>query len=493
MSNQQANRPLSSPATPARSAQIGVIGLGAMGSNLALNFERNGFRVAVWERMPELLDRFIAGRPAGSQLLGTHEITEFALSLERPRVIVILVKAGPPVDWTISELKPHLDRGDILIDGGNSHFKDTLRRQQELEPSGIQMIGCGVSGGAEGALRGPSLMPGGSREAYDHVRERLEAVAAKVEDGPCVTYIGPGGAGHFVKMVHNGIEYGVMQLIAETYDLLRKVLGMQAREIADVFDGWNQGDLNSFLVEISAKVLRVKDDDTGQPLVDLVLDKAGQKGTGRWTSELALELGVPIPTIDAALSARFLSALKDERVAAAREYGDRGRVAGAANRDEVITNLESALYASMISCFAQGFALITAGSREFGWQIELPELARIWQGGCIIRARLLKRIKSAYNRAPGLPNLLLDRDFVADLRARGEAWRNAVLVFLQSGVPAPAFSASLAYSDSYHSAELPQNLTQAQRDLFGAHTFERRDKSGSGPFHSEWKADDPDN
>ncbi|HEU4389888.1 MAG TPA: NADP-dependent phosphogluconate dehydrogenase [Blastocatellia bacterium] len=487
MSDQQSNR-LVVPAVT--SARVGVIGLGAMGSNLALNFERNGFGVAVWERMPEMLDRFVASQPAGSQIIGSHEIAEFVHSLERPRVIVILVKAGQPVDWTIGELKPHLERGDILLDGGNSHFKDTMRRQQELDPDGIRLIGCGVSGGSEGALRGPSLMPGGSREAYSHVSQMLEAVAAKVDDGPCVTYIGPGGAGHFVKMVHNGIEYGVMQLIAEAYDVMRKVLGMQAHEIADVFDRWNDGKLNSFLVEITAKVLRVKDEETGRPLVDLVLDKAGQKGTGRWTSELALELGVPIPTIDAALSARFLSALKEERLVAAREYPGLGNWVAAPVRDEVILLLESALYASAISSFAQGFALISAGSREFGWQIELPELARIWQGGCIIRARLLKRIKTAYSRAPELPNLLLDGEFAADLAAHEQDLRKAIQTALQFVVPVPAFCASLGYSDSYRSAELPQNLTQAQRDYFGAHTYERRDKPGAAPFHSEWKTDD---
>jgi 6-phosphogluconate dehydrogenase len=458
-----------------------------MGSNLALNFERNGFGTAVWERMPDLLNSFVQKLSSGSRILGTNDIAEFTRSLARPRAIVILVKAGQPVDWTIGELKPHLEPADILIDGGNSHFKDTIRRQQELEPIGIRLIGCGVSGGAEGALLGPSLMPGGQREACNHVMPMLEAIAAKTIDGPCVTYVGPGAAGHFVKMVHNGIEYGVMQLIAETYDVMRKVLGMPAGEIADVFDRWNEGNLNSFLIEITAKVLRVKDSETGKALVDLVLDKAGQKGTGRWTSELALELGVPIPSIDASLSARFLSALKDQRLAAAREYGALGNVVSNVSHGEVISLLESALGASVISCFAQGFALIAAGSNEYGWQIQLPELARVWQGGCIIRARLLSRIKDAYNQTPQLANLLLAGDFANELDLNGDAWRKVIQIALLHRVPVPVLCASLGYSDSYRSAELPQNLTQAQRDYFGAHTFERRDKPGAGPFHSDWK------
>ena len=389
-------------------AKIGLIGLGVMGQNLALNIERNGFPTAVFERELPVLDAFIA-RESGKQILGAHTPEEFVRSIERPRKIILLVKAGPPVDWTITLIKPFLDAGDIIIDGGNSHFKDTERREKELLTDGLFMIGSGTSGGEKGALWGPSLMPGGDRLAYEQIRPIWEAIAAKVPDGPCVTYIGPGGSGHFVKMVHNGIEYGDMQLIAEVYGLLRDGFGLSADSMAEIFEEWNKGDLESYLIEITAKILRVKDPETGKPLVDLVLDKAGQKGTGKWTSQIALDLGVPIPTIDAAIVARVLSSQKDARVEASKRI--RVQAAGKFYEfsDELKNYIHDALYASKICSYAQGMNLIKAGSDEFKWNINLSEVARIWQGGCIIRAKFLGRIKEAYLRDPALSNLLLDQ------------------------------------------------------------------------------------
>src|SRR5882672_10319114 len=389
---------------------IGLIGLGVMGQNLALNIERNGYPIAVYEREQPVLDAFVA-RHSGKQIFGAHTPEEFVKSLQLPRKIILLVKAGAPVDWTIDLIKPFLDRGDIIIDGGNSHFKETERRQEELKGAGLFMIGSGTSGGEKGALLGPSLMPGGDRQAYDEIRPIWEAIAAKVPDGPCVTYIGPGGSGHFVKMVHNGIEYGDMQLIAEAYGLLRNGLGLTTAEAADVFDEWNRGDLESYLIEITAKILRVKDPETGKPLVDLVLDKAGQKGTGKWTSQIALDLGVPIPTIDAAIVARILSSQKETRVEASKQIN--ARTTGKFDQlSEALKNyVHDALYASKICSYAQGMNLIKAGSDEFGWNINLSECARIWQGGCIIRAKFLGKIKEAYLRNPSLPNLLLDDEF----------------------------------------------------------------------------------
>jgi 6-phosphogluconate dehydrogenase len=467
-------------------AAIGLIGLGVMGQNLALNIERNGFSVAVYDREPPVLDAFIA-RESGKQIVGAHAPEEFVRSLERPRKIILLVKAGDPVDWTISLVKPFLDPGDIIIDGGNSHFKDTERRQQQLRDAGLFLIGSGTSGGEKGALLGPSLMPGGDSQAYEQIRAIWEAIAAKVPDGPCVTYVGPGGSGHFVKMVHNGIEYGDMQLIAEVYGLLRDGFGLSADEMAGIFENWNRGDLESYLIEITAQILRVKDPETGKPLVDLVLDKAGQKGTGKWTSQLALDLGVPIPTIDAAIVARILSSQKEARVEASKQLRGLTSTKFPAFNEELKDYLHDAMYAAKICSYAQGMNLIKAGSDEFGWNINLSEIARIWQGGCIIRAKFLGRIKEAYLRDPNLANLLLDPAFKTKIEAAQNGWRLILSAAMQQGLPVPAMSASLGYFDMYRTANLPLNLTQAQRDFFGSHTYERVDKPEAGFVHTEWE------
>jgi 6-phosphogluconate dehydrogenase len=467
-------------------AAIGLIGLGVMGQNLSLNIERNGFPVAVYDREPAVLDAFIA-RQTGKQIQGAHTPEEFVKSLETPRKIILLVKAGAPVDWTIDLIKPFLDQGDIIIDGGNSHFKETERREKELKTEGLFMIGSGTSGGEKGALWGPSLMPGGDQQAYEQIRPIWEAIAAKVPDGPCVTYIGPGGAGHFVKMVHNGIEYGDMQLIAEAYGLFGDGFGLSTDSMADIFDEWNQGDLESYLIEITAKILRVKDPESGKPLVDLVLDKAGQKGTGKWTSQLALDLGVPIPTIDAAIVARVLSSQKDARVEASKQITGRGTGKFGSFSETLKNQVHDALYASKICSYAQGMNLIKAGSDEFRWNINLSEVARIWQGGCIIRAKFLGKIKEAYLRNPNLANLLLDSEFKTKIEQAQEGWRTVVSAAQQRGLPVLAMSSSLGYFDMYRSANLPLNLTQAQRDFFGSHTYERVDKPELGFVHTEWE------
>jgi 6-phosphogluconate dehydrogenase len=469
-----------------QTAKIGLIGLGVMGQNLALNIERKGFSIAVYEREAPVLEAFIA-RETGKQIFGAHSPEEFVRSIERPRKIILLVKAGAPVDWTINLIKPFLNQGDIIIDGGNSHFKETERRQEELKQSGIFMIGSGTSGGEKGALLGPSLMPGGDKDAYEQIRPIWEAIAAKVPDGPCVTYIGPGGSGHFVKMVHNGIEYGDMQLIAEAYGLFRDGFGLSSDEMADIFDEWNRGDLESYLIEITAKILRVRDEETGKPLVDLVLDKAGQKGTGKWTSQLALDLGVPIPTIDAAIVARILSSQKEARVEASKQIGARSTGKFDTLNETVKGHIHDALYASKICSYAQGMNLIKAGSDEFGWNINLSEIARIWQGGCIIRAKFLGRIKEAYLRNPSLANLLLDDEFKSKMEQTQSGWRIVVSTAQQQGLPVLAMSASLGYFDMYRTANLPLNLTQAQRDFFGSHTYERVDKPELGFVHTEWE------
>ena len=467
-------------------AKIGMIGLGVMGQNLALNIERNGLSIAVYDREPPVLDAFVA-RESGKHITGAHSPEEFVRALERPRKVILLVKAGDPVDWTINLIKPFLEKGDIVIDGGNSHFKDTERREQELKATGLFMIGSGTSGGEKGALLGPSLMPGGDADAYEKIRPIWEAIAAKVPDGPCVTYIGPGGSGHFVKMVHNGIEYGDMQLIAETYGLMRHGLGMEVEELADVFDEWNLGNLESYLIEITAKILRVKDEETGPPLIDLVLDKAGQKGTGKWTSQIALDLGTAIPTIDAAITARNISAQKSARVEASKQLGGPAVQPFSGNKKEMVAAIHDALYASKVCSYAQGMNLIKAGSEEFAWKINLSEIARIWQGGCIIRAKFLGRIKEAYLRDPKLSNLLLDAEFKSQINQAQSSWRMVVSIAIQRGVPVMAMSASLGYFDMYRTANLPLNLTQAQRDFFGSHTYERVDKPELGFVHTEWE------
>jgi 6-phosphogluconate dehydrogenase len=469
-------------------ADIGMAGLGVMGLNLALNMERNGYAVAVWNREAQAVDKLLAGEGRNRRIIGTKSPEEFVRSLKRPRKIMMMVKAGPPIDWTIEQFEPFLEAGDILIDGGNSWFEDTQRREKALTAKGLHFIGSGVSGGEEGALWGPSLMPGGARAAYEEIQPIWEAIAAKTEDGACTTYVGPDGAGHFVKMVHNGIEYGDMQLIAEAYDIMRRVLGMNATELADTFSSWNEGLLDSFLIKITAEVLRVKDEETGQPLVDLILDKAGQKGTGKWTAQVALDLGVAIPTINSAIDARFISALKEERVAASKLIaGPSASPVKDEERAALIDAVRDALYASKICSYAQGFNLIRAGSDAHDWKIDLSEMSRIWKGGCIIRARFLDRIKAAYQRDPALANLLLDEDFRQWMQAAQTNWRESLSVAQRHGVPCLAMAASLAYFDSYRTANLPQNLTQAQRDFFGAHTYERVDKPELGAIHTDWE------
>jgi 6-phosphogluconate dehydrogenase len=471
-------------------AEIGMAGVGVMGSNLAFNMERNGFTVAAWDRDPALIDKLKAAAGADKHIITSLSPEEFVRSIKRPRKIMIMVKAGPPVDWTIEQFKPFLEADDIVIDGGNSWFEDTRRREAALSAEGLRFIGSGVSGGEEGALWGPSLMPGGARAAYEEIRPVWEAISAKTEDGPCTTYVGPNAAGHFVKMVHNGIEYGDMQLIAEAYDILRRVLGMKAEELADTFAVWNEGLLDSYLIKITSEIFRVRDEETGQPLVDLILDKAGQKGTGKWTAQVALDLGVPIPTINSAIEARFISGLKEERVRASQLLAGPTSLSSAPagdTRAALVEAVRDALYASKICSYAQGFNLIRAGSNENQWNIDLSEMARIWKGGCIIRARFLDRIRAAYTREPALLNLLLDEDFRQWMEAAQANWRKCISHAQERGVPVLAMSASLAYFDSYRTASLPQNLTQAQRDYFGAHTYERTDKPGAGAIHTDWE------
>ncbi len=463
---------------------FGVIGLAVMGENLALNVERNGFPVAVYNRTPEKTDAFMHQRAEGRNVKAAYTIEDFVNSLERPRKVLIMVKAGAPVDAVIDQLKPLMDEGDILIDGGNSLFEDTARRTRELEPSGFRFIGMGVSGGEEGALNGPSLMPGGTKSSYEYLAPIFTKIAAQVDDGPCVTYIGPGGAGHYVKMVHNGIEYGDMQLIAEAYDLLKNALGLDDKQLYEVFTEWNTTDeLNSFLIEITADIFKYRDPETNQPLVDVILDAAGQKGTGRWTVQSALELGVCIPTMTAAVNARIMSSYKKERVAASEILtGPTGKYEGDAQA--FINMIRDALYCSKICSYAQGMALLGTASKNYHYDLDLGEIARIWKGGCIIRAGFLNKIKQAFDQNPALSNLLLAPEFKQTILDRQTAWREVLAAAAKLGIAVPAFSASLDYFDSYRSARLPQNLTQAQRDYFGAHTYERIDKPGS--FHTEW-------
>ncbi|MBD2309739.1 NADP-dependent phosphogluconate dehydrogenase [Chroococcidiopsis sp. FACHB-1243] len=463
---------------------FGVIGLAVMGENLALNVERNGFPIAVYNRTPEKTNAFMTERAQGKNAVATYSLEEFVNALERPRKILIMVKAGAPVDAVIQQLKPLLDEGDIIIDGGNSLYDDTARRTRELEPEGFRFIGMGVSGGEEGALNGPSLMPGGTKSSYEYLSPIFNKIAAQVEDGPCVTYIGPGGAGHYVKMVHNGIEYGDMQLIAEAYSLLKDGLGLDNRQLHEIFAEWNTTDeLNSYLIEITADIFRYIDPDTKNHLVDMILDSAGQKGTGRWTVQSALEFGVCIPTITAAVNARIMSSYKQERVAASQMLpGPTGTYQGDAKA--FVNMVRDALYCSKICSYAQGMALLATASKEYSYDLNLSEMARIWKGGCIIRAGFLGKIQSAFIENPNLPNLLLAPEFRQTILDRQDAWREVLAAAAKLGIPVPAFSASLDYFDSYRRDRLPQNLTQAQRDYFGAHTYERTDKEGF--FHTEW-------
>jgi 6-phosphogluconate dehydrogenase len=464
---------------------FGLIGLAVMGENLALNIERNGFSMSVYNRSREKTDTFMATRAAGKNFKAAFSIPEFVESLESPRKILIMVKAGAPVDAVISELKPLLDPGDIIIDGGNSLFTDTDRRTIELEKDKLQFIGMGVSGGEEGALNGPSMMPGGQKSAYAEIEPIVTKIAAQVDDGACVTYIGPGSAGHYVKMVHNGIEYGDMQLIAEAYDLLKTGLGMEAAELHETLVAWNSTELESFLIEITADIFTKIDEETGEPLVEKILDKAGQKGTGKWTVESAFDLGVPIPTMIAAVTARVASSYKTERIEAAKILGNvTGSYTG--DRLEFINAVRDALYCSKICSYAQGMALLGAASKAYNYELNLAEISRIWKGGCIIRAGFLDKIKQAYLRNPELKNLLIDPDFTQTILTKELAWRLVVQAAAKLGIAVPAFSASLSYFDSYRRDRLPQNLTQAQRDYFGAHTYERIDKPAGEFFHTEW-------
>jgi 6-phosphogluconate dehydrogenase len=470
--------------------KFGVIGLAVMGENLALNVESRGFPVAVYNRTGSVTEKFMAERAEGKQVKAAYSLEDFVASLERPRRILVMVKAGKPVDMVIEQLKPLLDEGDMIIDGGNSLYEDTERRTKTLEAVNLGFMGMGVSGGEEGALHGPSLMPGGTEQAYKELEPILVKIAAQVDDGPCVTFIGPGGAGHYVKMVHNGIEYGDMQLIAEAYDLLKNVLGLNHQQLHEVFAEWNLTDeLNSFLIEITADIFRFIESETQQPLVELIMDSAGQKGTGRWTVVSALELGVAIPTITAAVNARIISSIKEERIAASKELTcSVGKFDG--DVKEFINKIRDALYCSKICSYAQGMSLLSTASREFGYHLNLSEISRIWKGGCIIRAGFLNKIKDAFNQNPNLPNLLLAPEFKQSILDRQAAWREVLAMSNKLGIPVPAFSASLDYFDSYRRERLPQNLTQAQRDYFGAHTYERIDKPRGEYFHTEWTQTD---
>jgi 6-phosphogluconate dehydrogenase len=498
---------------PAASADVGLIGLAVMGQNLALNMADHGFRVAVYNRTTAVTDTFIEDNRAhyssqtGGGLIPAHTELDFVKLIKRPRRIVLLVKAGGPVDAVISGLLPALAKGDVIIDGGNSHWEDTIRREKELKAKGLYFIGSGVSGGEEGARFGPSLMPGGDPEAYKLIEPVWTAIAAKVdpksgkpilgaEPGkpvkapgaePCCAYIGKDGAGHYVKMVHNGIEYADMQMIGEAYDLLRRVAGLSAPELAEVFTRWNTRELDSFLIEITAEVLRQKDPITGKPFVDIVLDAAGQKGTGKWTSMNALDLGIPAATIAEAVFARCISALKEERLAASKVLkGPTPAPLPAEQRQTFIDHVEHALYCSKICSYAQGFQLMAAAAAHYNWRLNFGSLAMIWRGGCIIRARFLQKIKEAYDRRPDLPNLLLDPFFAGVMDKAQGPWRQVVAAGIQAGIPLPAFTSALAYFDSYRSATLPANLLQAQRDFFGAHTYERVDQPRGTFYHLDW-------
>ncbi|MCZ8191989.1 MAG: decarboxylating NADP(+)-dependent phosphogluconate dehydrogenase [Microcystis sp. LE19-338.1B] len=466
---------------------FGVIGLAVMGENLALNVESRGFPIAVYNRTASKTKEFMETRAVGKDVKAAYSLEEFVQILERPRKILVMVKAGPPVDAVIEQLKPLLEEGDMIIDGGNSLYEDTERRTRDLESTTkLGFVGMGVSGGEEGALHGPSLMPGGTEFAYRELEPILTKIAAQVDDGPCVTYVGSGGAGHYVKMVHNGIEYGDMQLIAEAYDVLKNGLGLSNQQLQETFAEWNRTDeLNSYLIEITADIFKYVDPETGHHLVDLILDSAGQKGTGRWTVLSSLELGVPIPTIYAAVNARVMSAYKDERVAAAKELPGPGETYPG-DAALFVDKVRDALYCSKMCSYAQGMALIAKASQEFNYNISLPESARIWKGGCIIRAGFLDKIRKAFAENPGLPNLLLAPEFKQSILDRQEAWREVLVLANKLGIPVPAFSSSLDYFDSYRRANLPQNLTQAQRDYFGAHTYERTDKPRGEFFHTEW-------
>lgn len=463
--------------------QFGVIGLAVMGKNLAWNIESRGYTVSVFNRSKEKTEEMLQ-ESEGKNIVGTYTLEEFVQSLEVPRKIMLMVKAGPATDATIEQLKPLLDKGDIVIDGGNTFFVDTQRRNKELSELGIHFIGTGVSGGEEGALKGPSIMPGGQKEAYELVAPIFRDISAKVNGEPCTTYIGPDGAGHYVKMVHNGIEYGDMQLICEAYFIMKHVLGLEAQELHEVFADWNKGELDSYLIEITADIFTKTDEETGKPLVDLILDTAGQKGTGKWTSQSALDLGVPLPMITESVFARFISAMKEERIKASKVLSGPEIQTFTGDKAAYIESVRKALYLSKIVSYAQGFAQMRAASEEYNWDLNYGEIAMIFRGGCIIRAQFLQKIKDAYDRDPELKNLLLDPYFSDIAEQYQAALREVISGAVLNGIPVPSFAAALAYFDSYRTETLPANLLQAQRDYFGAHTYQRVDKEGV--FHTNW-------
>ncbi|HEY7424079.1 MAG TPA: decarboxylating NADP(+)-dependent phosphogluconate dehydrogenase [Gemmataceae bacterium] len=467
-------------------ADIGLIGLAVMGENLVLNMESHGCTVAVYNRTQARVEGFMAGRARGKRIVGCHSVKELVDALKRPRKVMLMVKAGPAVDQVIDEVAPLLEPGDILIDGGNTHYPDTTRRTRALKERGLLFIGTGVSGGEEGALLGPSIMPGGDPAAWPHLKPIFQSIAAKAPDGsPCCDWVGAEGAGHYVKMVHNGIEYGDMQLIGEAYHLLSRLAGLDAAALHDVFGRWNKGRLDSYLIEITHDIFGYRDPESGKPLVDLILDAAGQKGTGKWMVASATDLGIPLTLITEAVFARCLSAQKEERVAAAELLrGPEPRLV--ADREAFIQDVEMALYASKIISYAQGFALMNAMSRESGWTINNGAVALMWRGGCIIRSVFLGKIKEAFDRNPKLTNLLVDPYFAAEVGHAAPGWRRAVGAGIASGIPLPAMSAALAYFDGYRSGRLPANLLQAQRDYFGAHTYERVDRPRGQFFHTNW-------
>lgn len=464
-------------------ADIGLIGLAVMGENLVLNMERNGYTVAVFNRTVEKVDSFVNGRGKGKNFIPAHSIEELVKSLKRPRKVMLLVKAGKPVDDFIEQIIPYLEEGDIIIDGGNSHFPDSVRRTQYVESKGLLFIGTGVSGGEEGALNGPSIMPGGSEAAWPAVKPIFQDISAKVDGIPCCDWVGANGAGHFVKMVHNGIEYGDMQLISEAYFIMKNLLGMSSDEMHEVFREWNEGELDSYLIEITRDILGYKED--GEPLLEKILDTAGQKGTGKWTAISALDLGVPLTLIGESVFARILSSQKDERVQASKLLkGPQASFGG--DRQEFISYIKDALYASKIISYAQGYALMKEAAVEYDWDLNYGGIARLWRGGCIIRSVFLGRITEAYSNNPKLQNLVLDPFFKETLHSAQEGWRRVVATATENGIPVPAFSSALSYFDGYRTERLPANMLQAQRDYFGAHTYERTDKPRGEFFHTNW-------
>lgn len=465
--------------------QIGVVGMAVMGKNLALNIESRGYSVAIYNRTGSKTEKVVADHP-DKNLVPSYTIEDFVNSLETPRRIILMVKAGAPTDATIKSLLPHLDKGDVLIDGGNTFFQETMRRNEELDNSGINFIGMGVSGGEKGALEGPSLMPGGQKGAYDLVEPILKKIAAKAEDGEaCVTYVGPNGAGHYVKMVHNGIEYGDMELIAESYNLMRNLLGLSNDEISDVFNEWKDGELKSYLIDITADILTRKDDlGTGKPIVDVILDRAGNKGTGKWSSQSALELGVPQSLITESVYARYISAMKDERVAASQVLPNPEFDLGDVDKKELVEKIRRALYFSKIMSYAQGFEQLRVASENYDWNLNYGDMAKIWREGCIIRAQFLQKITDAYEKNPELKNLMLDDYFKKIVEEYQNDVRDIAALAIKAGVACPGFSSAITYYDQYRSAHLPANIIQAQRDYFGAHTYERTDREGI--YHYEW-------